>query len=92
MAARIRRWIRAEWPFFLVVAFFLVAVVYLMLFPGHWRRGVAVMALGMLLGAVFRATMAPARIRLLVVRGRVLDTLSLGILGGVILSVAIRLH
>jgi hypothetical protein len=92
MPARIARWIRDEWPFCVVVGFVLAAVGYLMLFPHHWRRGVAVIAVGMLVGAAFRATLSPARMRLLVVRGRILDTLSLAVMGGVILSVAIRLH
>ena len=92
MPRRIARWIRDEWPFFLVVGFVAAAVIYLLVFPHHWRRGVAVIAVGMLVGAAFRATLPPPRIRALVVRSRVLDTLSLAVMGGVILSVAIRLH
>lgn len=92
MAARIRRWLRVEWPFLLVFGLVAVSVGYLLLFHGHWRRGAALISAGMFLGAVFRATMQPGRAGLLAVRSRVLDSVSLAVLGGVILSVAIRLH
>ena len=92
MAARIRRWIHAEWPFFLVVGLLGASVVYLLLFHGHWRRGAAVISAALFLGAVFRATVPPQRVGLLAVRSRVLDTVTLAVLGGVILSVAIRLQ
>ena len=92
MPRTLGRWIREEWPFFLVVGFVAAAVVYLLLFPHHWRRGVAVISAGLFVGAAFRATLPPARIRALVVRGRIVDTVSLLVMGGVILGVAIRLH
>jgi hypothetical protein len=92
MATRLRRWIHAEWPFFAVVGLVALSVVYLLLFHGHWRRGAALISAGVFLGAGFRATMPPSRVGLLVVRSRLLDSVSLAVLGGVILSVAIRLH
>jgi hypothetical protein len=92
MPARIRRWIRVEWPFFLVVGLVIGAVAYLSLFPGHWRRAAAVISTALLVGAILRATLPPGRVGMLGVRGRVLDTASLAVLGGVVLSVAIRLQ
>lgn len=92
MAERIRRWVQAEWPFVTVVGLLLASVVYLLLFHGHWRRGAGVISVAMLLAAGLRATLPPERVGLLGVRSRVLDTVSMALLGGVILSVAIRLH
>jgi hypothetical protein len=92
MAARIRRWLRAEWPFLSIVGLIAAAVVYLLFFHGHWRRGAGAISVALLLGALYRLVLPPARVGLLVVRNRFLDTVSLAVLGGVILSVALRLH
>ena len=89
---RIRRWLRAEWPFLSVVGLVALSAVYLLFFHGHWRRGAAVLSAGLLLGGIFRATLPAPRVGLLKIRSRTLDTVSLAVLGGVILSVAIRLH
>jgi len=92
MADRIRRWLRAEWPFLSVLGLVALSVVYLLLFHGHWRRGAAVLSSAVFLGAIFRATLPVTRIGLLKIRSRTLDTVSMAVLGGVILSVAIRLR
>jgi hypothetical protein len=92
MVARIRRWLEAELPFVTVIAVIAAAVLYLLMFHGHWRRGVGVLSIGLLLGAVFRGALPPSRVGMLVVRGRIRDTVILGVLGGVLLVVAIRLH
>jgi hypothetical protein len=92
MVARIRRWLGAELPFVIVIGVIVASVLYLLMFHGHWRRGVGVLSVGLLLGAVFRGVLPPARVGMLVVRGRIRDTVILTVLGGVLLVVAIRLH
>ncbi|MCW2494431.1 DUF3017 domain-containing protein [Jatrophihabitans sp.] len=92
MAVRIRRWLAAEYPFVIVMAALLAAVVYLLLFHGHWRRGVIVIAAAPVAAALFRGLLPPARAGMLVVRGRVRDTATMAVLGGVLITVAIRLH
>ena len=92
MTERIRRWLRVELPFLLVLGLIGASVVYLLLFHGHWRRGAGVIAVAMFAGATMRAVLPPVRAGLLAVRSRVTDTVVMAVLGGVILSVAIRLH
>jgi hypothetical protein len=92
MAARIRRWLAAEYPFVIVMAALLAAVVYRLFFHDHWRRGVVAISIAPLAGALFRGFLPPVRVGMLVVRGRVRDTATMAVLGGVLLAVAIRLH
>lgn len=89
---RWRRWLRAEAPFVLVVAGILAALVYLLIFPNHWRRGSGVLSLALLAGGVMRLTLPSASLGMLTVRGRWRDGLVLLVAGGVVLGVALRLH
>ncbi len=91
MLARGFRWLWAEFAFVLVVAAVIAAAGYLVLFPGHWRRGTGVISLALLGAGVLRVTLPRPRVGMLAVRGRWRDTLCYLALGGVILAVAIRL-
>jgi hypothetical protein len=92
MLARGLRWLRAELAFVLVVAAVVAAAGYLVLFPGHWRRGTGVISLALLAAGVLRFVLPPPHVGMLAVRGRWRDTLCYLGIGGVILAVAIRLH
>jgi uncharacterized membrane protein len=90
----LRRWLRratGQAPFLLVVALLVVAFVYLVFAPGHWRRGAAVIALSALVAGLLRIGLPAHRAGLLRVRARWIDVVCYLGLGGLILSVAIRL-
>lgn len=92
MLRRGLRWLGAELPFVIVVAIILAAGAYLHHAPGHWRRTSGIIAVALLLAGVFRLVLPVARVGLLNVRGRVRDTLTYFVIGGLILGVAIHLH
>lgn len=85
-------WLRDETAFVVVVAIMIIAVVYLAIWPDHWRRGVGIIALAMFLGGVFRMLLPAPRAGVLAVRARWFDVACYLALSGVILGVAIRLH
>jgi hypothetical protein len=90
----LRRWVRranGQAPFLLVVALLVVAFVYLVFSPGHLRRGAAVIALSALVAGLLRVVLPAQRAGLLRVRARWIDAVCYLGLGGLILSVAIRL-
>ena len=91
-ARRTARRIRAQWPFLLVFAVLLAAVVYLALAPTHWRRGSSIVALGALLAGLLRLVLPTPRAGLLEVRARWFDVFCYGVLGVLILVAASQLQ
>jgi hypothetical protein len=89
---RAGRRVRAQWPFLLAFAVLLVAVAYLALAPGHWRRGSSILALGVLLAGLLRLVLPSPRAGLLEVRARWFDVFCYGVLGVAILVAAIQLQ
>jgi hypothetical protein len=85
-------WLRDEAPFVVVALILLVAVGYLTIWPDHWRRGIAIIALAALVGGVLRLVLPRPRAGMLVVRARWFDVACYLVIGGVILGVAVRLH
>ncbi len=65
-----------ELPAITVVAAGFVGIVYAAAFH-HWRRGLYVVALALLLGAILRLTLPTRRIGSLAVRSRAVDVLTL---------------
>jgi hypothetical protein len=92
MAVRHPAWLRDETAFVVVVAIVVIAVVYLVIWPDHWRRGVGIIAFALLVGAIFRMVLPAHRAGMLAVRARWFDVACYLGLSGVILGVAIRLH
>ncbi|SHG01405.1 Protein of unknown function [Jatrophihabitans endophyticus] len=92
MLARSWRWIREQLAFLIVLAGVVAAFGYLLVEPGHWRRGTMALGVVVLVAGVLRLTMPTARVGLLAVRSRWLDTVVYLVLGGLILAVDIRLH
>jgi Protein of unknown function (DUF3017) len=88
----VRRRVRAQAPFLLVLAIVLADFGYLVIAPGHWRRGTATIACAMLLAAALRLGLPAAHAGLLAVRGRWWDSFCYAALGAAILAVDIRLH
>ena len=72
---RLRRNVRDEAPFVSVVLIVALGLCYAVVSSGHWLRGVAVMAFGMVAAGVMRATLPNGRAGLLVVRARWFDVL-----------------
>jgi hypothetical protein len=89
---QLRRRIRAQAPFLVVIALVVAVVVYLTIDPGHWVRGTLGIAAAMVLGAVLRLVLPEARAGMLAVRGRWWDTLCYLALGGLILVADLRLR
>jgi hypothetical protein len=73
--SRLQRAARDEAPFVSVVLIVGLGFCYVLVSHGHWLRGVAVMAFGMVVGGLLRAALPDGRAGLLVVRGRLFDTL-----------------
>jgi Protein of unknown function (DUF3017) len=73
--SRLRRAARDEGPFVSVVLIVGLGFCYVLISHGHWLRGVAVMAFGMVVAGLLRAALPAGRAGLLVVRGRLFDTL-----------------
>jgi Protein of unknown function (DUF3017) len=92
MPLYIRRRIRAQAPFLLVLAVVIAVFAYLTVMPGHWRRGVSVMAAALVLAAVLRLVLPSAYAGFLAVRGRWWDAFCYAALGMAILIVDIRLQ
>lgn len=90
--ARIRPRIKAQAPFLVVFALVLAAFGYLLVQPGHWRRGTGILAVAMLLAAVLRLSLSRPRAGLLAVRARWLDATCYFVLGVLILIADIRLR
>jgi Protein of unknown function (DUF3017) len=89
---RARRYLGEQFAFLIVLAGMLAAFGALIVAPGHWRRGTAVIAAAMLSAALLRLVLPPARVGMLAVRGRVTDVVCFVVLGGVILGADLRLH
>ena len=92
MLRRALRWVEEQSAFLVVLVVLGTAFVYLIVEPGRWGRGSGVVAVGVLLAALLRATLATPRAGMLAVRARWLDSLAYLVMGGLILGVDIRLH
>ena len=75
-----------EAPLALVIV--VLAVGFALVVVHHWRRGLVVIGCGIALAAVLRGALPPRRAGLLAVRGRVLDTAVLAVLGVAVLFLA----
>jgi hypothetical protein len=92
MPTRRLRWVRDEVPFVVVIAILVSSVVYLTIWPDHWRRGVGLIALSTLLGGVLRLVLPATKAGALAVRSRWWDVVCYLSLSVGILAVALRLH
>jgi len=86
------RWVVAQLAFLAVAAVLAAGFGYLLVLPHRTGRGTGLMAASMLLAGVIRAVIPSARVGLLAVRARWIDTVLYLVLGGVILGLDIRLH
>jgi hypothetical protein len=86
------QWTLEQLAFLAVLVLLGAAFVYLIVEPGHWRRGSGVIAVATLLAAVLRAVLPQSRAGLLAVRARWIDVVAYAVMGGAILGLAIRLH
>jgi hypothetical protein len=71
----IRRAVRGEAPFFVVLGIVAFGFCYMLVASGHWLRGVSVMAAGMVVAAGLRAVLPNGKAGMLAVRGRFLDSM-----------------
>lgn len=92
MALELRRRGRAQAPFLTVLGIVVAVFIYLSIWPGHWRRGTAMIAVALLLAAVLRFTLPPQHVGLLAIRGRRWDSLCYAALGALIFIVDLRLR
>ncbi|MDQ2748987.1 MAG: DUF3017 domain-containing protein [Actinomycetota bacterium] len=92
MPLELRRRGRAQAPLLLVLAIVLGVVGYLVIAPGHWRRGTALVAGAMVLAGVLRLVLPRQHAGLLAARGRWLDSFCYLALGAAILVIDIRLR
>jgi hypothetical protein len=89
---RWRRWAAEQSAFLIVLAGVALAFGYLLVQPGHWRRGTAAIAVVVLVAGLARLVLPAARVGSLAVRSRAVDTVIYLVLGGLILAVDLRLH
>ncbi len=84
---RVTRKVFAEqWPI-LLVALILVAA-FVLVAMGYWRRGAAVMAVGVGVASALRLTLSEERIGLLAVRSRTVDFLTTASVSAAMLYIA----
>ncbi|WP_348730197.1 DUF3017 domain-containing protein [uncultured Mycolicibacterium sp.] len=81
-----RRVLAGQWPI-LVVGMFLVAAFGLVAF-GYWRRGAAVMAVGVGVAAGLRLMLSEDRVGLLAVRSRTVDVVTTASVSAAMLYIA----
>jgi len=81
-----RRVFAGQWPI-LVVGMFLVAAFGLVAF-GYWRRGAAVMAVGVGVAAGLRLMLSEDRVGLLAVRSRTVDVVTTASVSAAMLYIA----
>ena len=86
------RRIKGQAPFLTVLAVLGFAFVFLLVAPGHWRRGVAIIAAALFVAAGLRAVLSRPTAGMLAVRARWIDLICYLSLGGMILLVDVRLH
>ena len=94
--APLRSWqlgrrIRGQLPFATVLVLLLVAAGYLLVFPGHWRRGVGIVSAAMFVAAGFRWWLSRPHAGLLASRGKWVDITCYLVLAVLILVVSLRL-
>jgi Protein of unknown function (DUF3017) len=92
VALDVRRRGRAQAPFLAVLAIVVAVFIYLSIWPGHWRRGTAMLSVALLLAAGLRFTLPRQHVGLLAIRGRRWDTLCYAALGALIFIVDVRLR
>jgi hypothetical protein len=88
----VRRRVRAQAPFLLVLSVLVLDFGYLLLMPDHWRRGASVIGAALLLAAVLRLVLPSGHAGFLAVRTRWWDATCYAVLGAAILVIAIRLR
>lgn len=82
---RLQKW-GHEIPLIVVIAAVAAGVALAM--AKHWRVGLVLCGIGLLVGAALRAVLRDDRIGMLAVRGRLFDVLTLGVLGGTLIVLA----
>lgn len=81
-----------EWPYVLIAAIVVGAVLYLYISPGHWRKATLAIACALIIAGILRTVLPARHIGMLAIRARWLDVACCYTLGVVILAVDIRLH
>ena len=76
-----RRQVRGQVPFVSVLSIVAFGFCYMLVASGHWLRGVTVMAAGMIVAGVLRATLPNGTAGALVVRSRIFDSCCYLVLG-----------
>jgi type IV secretory pathway VirB2 component (pilin) len=88
----IRDQIRGNAAYVVVLVLIVAAVIYLIIAPGHWRRGTAVLSSALFLAGAARAVLPSPRAGALAVRTRWLDSAAYWLLCAVMVAVTVRLH
>ncbi|MEP7020307.1 MAG: DUF3017 domain-containing protein [Pseudonocardiales bacterium] len=92
MPLDLRRRVRAQAPGLLVLTIVLSDIVYLIIWPAHWRRGTSLIAVAMLLAGLLRLVLSRQAAGMLAARGRWYDSFCYLALGAAILIIDIRLR
>ena len=85
-------WLWEQAPFNVVALVVLLSVLYLVIWPDHWRRGVGILALAAFVAGVLRLVLPTQRVGMLAVRARWFDAVCYFSLGVVIVGVSLRLQ
>lgn len=83
--------VRRQVPYLLCLLVLAASLLYLVIEPGHWRRGSTGIAAALLLAGVQRLALPAEKVGMLHVRGRKVDTALYLVAGGLIVGLAIRL-
>lgn len=81
--------VKKNLPMLAVLA--VIAVAGLLVLADRWRRGSLVLGLAVIIGAVARWCVPENRVGLLAVRGKKFDTAAMGVMGALIVSLALTI-
>lgn len=81
-----RKLVAGQWPILLVASIFVAAFV--LVIAGYWRRGSAVIAVGVGLAAALRLLLSEDRAGLLVVRSKTIDFMTTATVSAAMLYIA----
>lgn len=81
-----RRVVLGQWPILLVMAIFIAA--YSLVVTDFWRRGALTIGIGVCTAAILRLALPEDRAGLLVVRSKVIDVVTMALVGVAMLYIA----
>ncbi|MDI9914734.1 DUF3017 domain-containing protein [Rhodococcus sp. IEGM 1379] len=75
----------------MIVVLTVIAAAFVLVLADRWRRGSLVLGVAVIIGAIARWFVSPERVGLLAVRGKKFDTAAMGVMGALIVLLALTI-